>query len=57
MLVVVPPMDWLRKDLGAFSYVRDHIAVPQLNIFGEVYEHVNILSRNAVCRILQACDC
>lgn len=53
MLVAVPPMDWLRKGLGTFSCVRDYITVPQLNIFGEVDEHVNIFSRKAISRLLQ----
>lgn len=53
ILVAVPPMDWLRKGFGAFRYVRDRIAVPQLNIFGEVDEHVNIFSRKAMSCLLQ----
>lgn len=53
MLVAVPPMDWLRERFGAISYVRDHITLPQLNIFGEVDEHVNIFSRKAMGRLLQ----
>lgn len=52
-MIAVPPMDWLRKWFGAFSYVRDSIAVPQINIFGEVDQHVNIFSRKAMNRLLQ----
>jgi len=53
IMVAVPPMDWLRKWLGAISYVRDSIAAPQINIFGEVDQHVNIFSRKAMGRLLQ----
>ena len=53
ILVAVPPMDWLRKMLGKSSYVREHVLAPQLNIFGEVDEHVNIFSRQAANRLLQ----
>lgn len=53
MLVAVPPMDWLRKGFGAISYVRDSITVPQMNIFGEVDQHVNMFSRKAMGRLLQ----
>jgi 2-polyprenyl-3-methyl-5-hydroxy-6-metoxy-1,4-benzoquinol methylase len=52
MMVAVPPMDWLRKQLGAIAYVRDHVMVPQLNIFYESDEHVNMFSRKAMGRLL-----
>jgi SAM-dependent methyltransferase len=54
ILIAVPPMDWLRKWLGAISYVRNRVTVPQLNIFGEVDQHVNIFSRKAMDRLLQS---
>ena len=54
MLVAVPPMDWLRKGFGAFSYVRDSITVPQINIFAEVDQHVNMFSRKAMGQLLQS---
>lgn len=54
ILIAVPPMDWLRKWFGAISYVRYHVAVPQINIFGEVDQHVNIFSRKAMDRLLQS---
>ncbi len=53
LLVAVPPLDWLRKALGAISYVRNSISVPQLNIFQEVDEHVNMFSRMAMSRLLE----
>jgi len=53
MMVAVPPLDWLRKLLGMSGYVRDHITVPQLNVFSEVDEHVNIFSRKAMSRLIQ----
>jgi SAM-dependent methyltransferase len=33
MLVAVPPMDWLRKGLGAIPPVRNGATRPQINIF------------------------
>lgn len=47
-------MNWLRKWFGAISYVRSHVAVPQINIFGEVDQHVNIFSLKAIDRLLQS---
>jgi len=54
LLVAVPPMDWLRKGLAAFPYVRDKVRRPQLNIFGEVDEHLNMLGRRAMAALVQA---
>jgi 2-polyprenyl-3-methyl-5-hydroxy-6-metoxy-1,4-benzoquinol methylase len=55
MLIAVPPMDWLRKALAAFSYLRNSASMPpQLNIFREVDEHVNVFSREAMGRLLKA---
>jgi len=48
MVIAIPPMDWLRKGLASFRYVRDRVTRPQLNIFGEVDEHLNMLSRRAM---------
>ncbi len=53
LMVAVPPVDWLRKRLGAIGYVRDHVMAPQLNIFYEADEHVNMFSRKAMSRLLQ----
>jgi SAM-dependent methyltransferase len=54
MLVAVPPMDWLRKGISANKYVRKHLDIPQLNIFREVDEHVNIFSRKAMGFLLKS---
>lgn len=54
ILIAVPPMDWLRKSLGAISYVRNRVTIPQINIFGEVDQHVNIFSRKAMKRLLRS---
>lgn len=54
MVVAVPPMDWLRKGLAASACVRDCIAKPQLNIFCEVDEHVNMLGRRAMTLVARA---
>jgi SAM-dependent methyltransferase len=53
LVIAVPPLDWLRKGLAKVSYIRNHIAAPQLNIFNEVDEHVNIFSRKAMGHLLQ----
>jgi 2-polyprenyl-3-methyl-5-hydroxy-6-metoxy-1,4-benzoquinol methylase len=52
LLVAVPPLDWLRKALAAFPYVRDRVTAPQLNVFGEVDEHLNMLGRRAMGRLV-----
>ena len=54
MIVAVPPMDWLRKGLAASKYVRDRVSKPQLNIFCEVDEHVNMLGRRAMALLVRA---
>jgi SAM-dependent methyltransferase len=54
LLVAVPPLDWLRKALGAISYVRNSISVPQINVFQEVDEHVNMFSRTAMRRLVKS---
>lgn len=56
MLIAVPPMDWLRQGLGKISYVRNYVSIPQLNIFREVDEHVNIFSRKAMINLLSNAD-
>jgi 2-polyprenyl-3-methyl-5-hydroxy-6-metoxy-1,4-benzoquinol methylase len=56
LLVAVPPLDWLRKGLGAITYVRNSISLPQLNVFQEVDEHVNMFSRTAMNRLLKNTD-
>jgi len=53
IMIAVPPMDWLRKQLGAIKYIREQVMSPQLNIFYESDEHVNMLSRSAMDLLLQ----
>jgi 2-polyprenyl-3-methyl-5-hydroxy-6-metoxy-1,4-benzoquinol methylase len=48
MLVAIPPLDWLRKGLGSIRYLREHVSRPQLNVFVEADEHVNMLGRRAM---------
>jgi hypothetical protein len=48
LVVAVPPMDWLRKGLGAFHVVREKVVRPQLNIFSDADQHVNMLGRRAM---------
>lgn len=54
MMVAVPPMDWLRKGLGSSSWVRSRVSIPQINIFYDVDQHVNIFSRKAMGSLLQS---
>jgi hypothetical protein len=56
LVIAIPPLDWLRRSLGSFAYVRDSVQVPQINAFREVDEHVNMLSRRAMHRLLAAAD-
>jgi 2-polyprenyl-3-methyl-5-hydroxy-6-metoxy-1,4-benzoquinol methylase len=56
VMVAVPPLDWLRRSLAAITYVRNSIHVPQLNVFQEVDEHVNIFSRTAMRRLLKSAN-
>ena len=51
MVVAIPPLDWLRRQLAASAYVRDHVRRPQLNVFAEADEHVNMLGRRAMGRL------
>lgn len=53
MLVAIPPLDWLRNSLAALPYVRNLITEPQINVFGEIGEYVNIFSRRALARLAQ----
>jgi len=54
MVVAIPPLDWLRRCLGTSAHVRDHVRQPQLNVFGEADEHVNMLGRRAMRRLTDA---
>jgi len=54
LVVAIPPLDWLRQSLGALAYVRAHVRQPQLNVFAEVDEHVNMLGRRAMRRLADA---
>lgn len=54
MVVAIPPLDWLRDALGRSSWVRARVSRPQLNVFTEADEHVNMLSRAAMLRLAQA---
>jgi SAM-dependent methyltransferase len=54
LLIAVPPMDWLRKGLASFPYMRNKVRRPQLNIFGEVDEHLNMLGRRAMTALVHA---
>ena len=51
LVVAVPPLDWLRKALAAIPYVRNRVTRPQLNVFGEVDEHLNMLGRRAMAAL------
>lgn len=53
LMIAVPPMDWLRKGLGSFGYVRASVNAPQFNIFRETDEHVNFFSRVAMRALLE----
>lgn len=52
MMIAVPPMDWLRKGLSANKWVRESVSIPQINIFYDVDQHVNMFSRKAMDRLL-----
>ena len=52
LIVAVPPMDWLRQSLSAVPYVRQQVMRPQINLFTEVDEHVNVFSRRAMRRLV-----
>lgn len=54
LVVAVPPLDWLRDALGRLAPVRDHVSRPQINVFTEADEHVNMLGRRAMGRLAQA---
>ena len=54
LVLAVPPLDWLRRSLGAIPAVRNDVVHPQLNIFNEVDEHVNMLGRKSVRRLASA---
>jgi len=54
IVVAIPPLDWLRQWLCRSAYVRARVMHPQLNVFREVDEHVNMFSRKAMHRLLHA---
>lgn len=51
LVVAIPPFDWLRSILGRLAYVRDHVSIPQLNVFNEVDEHVNVFGRLGMVKL------
>lgn len=53
MVIAIPPMDWVRKALAALPYVRNQVRKPQLNIFRESDEHLNMLGRRAMTKLAQ----
>lgn len=53
LVLAVPPFDWLRRALGHFAYVREHVRHPQVNVLDEVDEHVNVLGRVAMARLFE----
>ena len=53
LVIAVPPVDWLRRLFGNFEYVRERVTAPQINVFAEVDEHVNIMGRRAMHRLLK----
>jgi len=53
-MIAVPPMDWLRKGLSSSDWIRRHTAIPQINIFYDVDQHVNMFSRKAMERLLHS---
>lgn len=54
MVVAIPPLDWIRVALGSIRIVRDRVHVPQINVFDEVDEHVNVMGRHAMKRLVAA---
>lgn len=54
LVVAIPPLDWLRRALGSFAFVRDKIARPQINVFSEVDEHLHMLGRIAMTRLVRS---
>lgn len=51
ILVVIPPIDWLRLGLASISYIRENSTSAQVNLFYDPEQHVNYFSRKAI-RIL-----
>lgn len=51
LLIAIPPMDWLRKALGSSAWVRERVDQPQLNIFRESDEHLNMMGRKAMSEL------
>lgn len=56
LVLAVPPLDWLRRWLGAIPAVRNKVSHPQLNVFNEVDEHVNLLGRKSVRRLASTAE-
>jgi SAM-dependent methyltransferase len=54
MVVAIPPLDWIRSALGSLRMVRERVHVPQINVFDEVDEHVNVMGRRAMRKLVAA---
>src|SRR3546814_13529233 len=54
LVLAVPPFDWLRRWLGTIPIIRNNVSHPQINVFNEVDEHVNMLGRQGVRRLASA---
>lgn len=52
LIIAVPPMDWLRKLLARFSWIRRRIKNPHVNLFLDPDQHVNNYSRKAMKKLL-----
>src|SRR3546814_20367239 len=49
-----PTFDWLRRWMGTIHIIRNNVSHPQINVFNEVDEHVNMLGRQGVRQLASA---
>ena len=52
VLVVVPPVDWLRLLLCKSKYIRNRVKSSQLNLFYDPEQHLNYLTRISMQKLL-----
>lgn len=48
LLVVIPPVDWLRLALASIPFIRRNSTSAQINLFYDPEQHVNYFSRKAM---------
>jgi len=53
LIIAVPPVDWFRRLLIKFSYIRGNIKSSRINLFYDVEQHINYFSRHSIKALIK----